>query len=88
MTAVVRDISDRIRVEAERQEMHQRLVEASRYAGMAEIATSVLHNVGNVLNSVNTSATIVSNTLLNSRVGGLRRATALMQAHEAESGPS
>ena len=32
------------------------LVEAARRAGMAEVATNVLHNVGNVLNSVQTSA--------------------------------
>jgi len=35
------------------------LIEASRRAGMAEVATTVLHNVGNVLNSVNVSATLV-----------------------------
>jgi HAMP domain-containing protein len=35
---------------------HKQLVEASRLGGMAEIATNVLHNVGNVLNSVNVSA--------------------------------
>ena len=34
------------------------LIAASRRAGMAEVATGVLHNVGNVLNSVNVSAEI------------------------------
>ncbi|MDZ4772790.1 MAG: ATP-binding protein [Planctomycetota bacterium] len=34
------------------------LVETARAAGMSEIATGVLHNVGNVLNSVNVSARI------------------------------
>jgi methyl-accepting chemotaxis protein len=32
---------------------NSQLVEASRHAGMAEVATGVLHNVGNVLTSVN-----------------------------------
>jgi signal transduction histidine kinase len=40
------------RVNAESQ---QELVRASRHAGMAEVATGVLHNVGNVLTSVNLS---------------------------------
>jgi hypothetical protein len=30
-------------------------VEVARKAGMAEVATGVLHNVGNVLNSINVS---------------------------------
>ena len=38
----------------------QRLMTLSRQAGMAEVATGVLHNVGNVLNSVNVSANIVA----------------------------
>ncbi len=36
------------------------LVDTARAAGMSEIATGVLHNVGNVLNSVNVSATLVA----------------------------
>ena len=41
------------------QSTQHQLVEASRRAGMSDVATSVLHNVGNVLNSVNVSATLV-----------------------------
>ena len=36
--------------------LQSELVVTSRQAGMAEVATGVLHNVGNVLNSVNVSA--------------------------------
>ena len=39
------------------------LVDSSRYAGMAEVATGVLHNVGNVLNSVNVSGNVISDRL-------------------------
>jgi signal transduction histidine kinase len=45
---------------AKREAMHKRLVDISRRAGMAEVATGVLHNVGNVLNSVNVAATVLS----------------------------
>jgi len=41
----------------ELKEVHSKLVESARHAGMAEVATNVLHNVGNVLNSVQTAAT-------------------------------
>ncbi len=39
--------------------MHKELVSASRQAGMAEIATGILHNVGNVLNSVTVSSELI-----------------------------
>jgi PAS domain S-box-containing protein len=86
LTAVVRDISERRRIEEERREMNGRLVSASRAAGMAEVATSVLHNVGNVLNSVNVSATLLADAARCSKVGGLGQAVDLMQAHAADLG--
>lgn len=43
--------------------LNEELVVAARRAGMAEVATSVLHNIGNVLNSVNVSVTVVSDRL-------------------------
>ena len=52
----------------------QQLVESARHAGMAEIATAVLHNVGNILNSVITSSQLMRNNLEGSRLEGLQRA--------------
>lgn len=49
------------------------LVEMSRAAGMAEVATGVLHNVGNVLNSVNVSCNLIVNQIRESRVGNVAR---------------
>lgn len=49
------------------------LVEMSRASGMAEVATGVLHNVGNVLNSVNVSATLIKDGLKQSRAGNLSK---------------
>jgi len=62
------------------------LVKTARSAGMAEIATSVLHNVGNVLNSVNVSATLVADTLRQSEVPSLARVTQMIGAHRPELG--
>ena len=53
---------------------------------MAEIATNVLHNVGNILNSVNVSAALVSSTLRTSRARGLTQAIQLMDEHAADLG--
>ena len=44
---------------SELREAQEQLVAAARRAGMAEIATNVLHNVGNILNSVNVAAEMV-----------------------------
>ncbi|WP_371134771.1 sensor histidine kinase [Pseudomonas sp. Q11] len=53
----------------------------SRQAGMAEIATTVLHNVGNVLNSVNVSAELVTSQMRTSRAQGLGKVAQLMNEH-------
>jgi two-component system, NtrC family, sensor kinase len=62
------------------------LVTAARQAGMAEIASNVLHNVGNVLNSVNISAGLVSAQLHASKAKGLARAVGLIDAHSEDLG--
>jgi signal transduction histidine kinase len=56
-------------------------LEIARRAGMADIATTVLHNVGNVLNSVNVSASVINDKVRKSGVGDLRRATAMLEQH-------
>jgi signal transduction histidine kinase len=62
----------------------RQLMEASHLAGMAEVASSVLHNVGNVLNSVNVSAATVAEMLDQSPIDGLARALAMMVEREAD----
>jgi signal transduction histidine kinase len=54
------------------------LRDVSRQAGMAEVATGVLHNVGNVLNSLGVSATLVLAGLRDSRVGNVQRVAKLL----------
>lgn len=80
----LRDITVRKSAEAEREQMQQRLIDISRQAGMAEIATGVLHNVGNVLNSVNVSVSIAVDRLRASRLTGLSRLTTLLREHERD----
>lgn len=67
-------------------EMQSELVATARQAGRAEIATNVLHNVGNVLNSVNTSAGLIGSTLRRSRLTGLARALQLLEQHAGDVG--
>jgi Signal transduction histidine kinase regulating C4-dicarboxylate transport system len=76
-----REISDRERAESQLEEAHTQLVETSRHAGMAEVATGVLHNVGNVLNSVNVSATLVSDRVRDSKAENLLKVATLLREH-------
>ncbi len=75
------DITEQKRIEGEQKEMQSKLVETSRLAGMAEVATGVLHNVGNVLNSVNVSATLITDRMQRSAVGDLAAVVELLQGH-------
>jgi len=66
--------------------VHEKLLETSRQAGMAEVATGVLHNVGNVLNSVNVSSTLIAENLRKSRLSHLARVVTLLHDHAADLG--
>ena len=67
----------------ERKRLENALVESSRLAGMAEVATDVLHNVGNVLNSINVSAQLMREQLDGSRLHTLHRVADLLAPHIA-----
>jgi PAS domain S-box-containing protein len=67
-------------------ESNREFQHVSRRVGMAEVATSVLHNVGNVLNSVNVSASLVTERLQHSKVPNLAKATEIMTAHAGDLG--
>ncbi|HWM88852.1 MAG TPA: ATP-binding protein [Kofleriaceae bacterium] len=85
LNAMARELEEREkerRVTAARAEtMQQELLAVSRMAGMAEVATGVLHNVGNVLTSLNVSVSVVGEKIRGSKVAALSRSVALFSAH-------
>jgi signal transduction histidine kinase len=82
----LRDITARKESGEELERVHKQLMTASRQAGMAEVATNVLHNVGNILNSVNISASLVIERVKQSKAPGLIRVAALLQEKGAAAG--
>jgi NO-binding membrane sensor protein with MHYT domain len=74
------------KIRLELKEAQGELLATARQAGMAEIANNVLHNIGNVLNSVNVSASLIGDRLRNSKSEGLAKAVQLMNAHAADLG--
>ena len=63
----------------ELEEIHKKLVEAAHRAGMAEVASNMLHNVGNVLNSAGVPAELIKETLNENRLVSLERACKLLE---------
>ena len=76
---VMEDLRDRKRTEEAMRELQASLLESSRKAGMSEIATGVLHNIGNVLNSVNVSANLMLEQLRRSRAASFSKAAELLR---------
>jgi PAS domain S-box-containing protein len=72
---------ERIRTEENVALLNIQLLTAARMAGMEEVASSVLHNVGNVLNTVNVSATTLTEKITHSRLAGIVPVAELLQNH-------
>lgn len=68
-------------VNAELKATYKKLMKTSHHAGMAEVATDILHNVGNVLNSINVSATLISEKIRNSEAVNLKKVADMIAEH-------
>ncbi|MBI3868398.1 MAG: PAS domain S-box protein [Verrucomicrobia bacterium] len=84
--AVTLDITARKNAEEKLTKAQKQLVETSRMAGMAEVATGVLHNVGNVLNSVNISSMLISEKLKKSKAALLDKVAGMLREHASDLG--
>ncbi len=86
LVCVAQDITERKRMEEEKLQLHEQLLDTSRKLGMAEVASGVLHNVGNVLNSINVSIGVITDLLKNSMVGDVSRISQLLEKHRENLG--
>jgi PAS domain S-box-containing protein len=76
---ISKDITVQKEFELELEKTHRELVSASRYAGMAEVATNVIHNVGNVLNSINVSVSQTDEIAKRLKINNLQRVATLIE---------
>jgi PAS domain S-box-containing protein len=75
---ISKDITAIKEAQAEVESAHKRLVQASRLAGMAEVASSVLHNVGNALNGINVCCSLAIDGLKQWNLNNLAKIPALL----------
>jgi PAS domain S-box-containing protein len=80
------DITEARRMEEALEKARKESIDASRMAGMAEVATGVLHNVGNVLNSLNVSAAVIGSSVRQSKADSLAKVAEMLRANAADLG--
>ena len=83
---VIRHARERRKSTVEREALTQQLMESSRRLGMAEVASDVLHNVGNVLNSLNVSAGLIAQHIRDMPIQDVNRTSDLLAAHQDDIG--
>jgi NO-binding membrane sensor protein with MHYT domain len=67
---------------ANKEALNEQMLINARQAGMSEVAVSVLHNVGNVLNSVNVSANLLAEKITESKLSMLSQLSAMVDEHK------
>jgi len=84
--AIARDTTERKRTEAKLKAAQEKLLETAREVGMAEVATGVLHNAGNVLNSVSVTAESIQKRVRNSKISYLADIVKLLRENADDLG--
>jgi PAS domain S-box-containing protein len=81
---ISKDVTAAKLIEAALEKTRNELIAASRAAGMAEVATGVLHNVGNVLVSINVATDSIASAMRHSKLDSLEKIAALFKEHEGD----
>lgn len=82
LSGAVVSVDKQKKAEANLNILNKQLIIAARRAGMAEVATSVLHNIGNVMNSVNVSSNSLMDVLQETTLSGLNEVATLLRDHQ------
>jgi len=84
--AIARDITERKRAEDKLKSAQEKLLETARDVGKAEVASGVLHNAGNVLNSISVTAESIEKRIRNSKISCLCDVVQLLRDNDKELG--
>lgn len=82
IVTIFNDMNDLILAQIEIKNQQQQMLAMAHQAGMSEITTSVMHNIGNILNSVNVSTEYINNLIGKSKISNLVKANEMLQEHK------
>ncbi len=83
---MVTDLTEQKAAAAKLEQTQKQLVDTARLAGKAEVATSVLHNVGNVLNSVTVTTSQLKKSVKDFKTSNLAQVAKLLAEHREDIG--
>lgn len=83
---LTREVTERKRAEIELKAAQEEMVATARKAGMAEVAADILHNIGNVLNSINISTTTIREKILATKTANLSKVVRILNDHMEDIG--
>jgi len=83
LVGIMLDISQRVEAEQRERVLQRQLRETSHQAGMAEVATGVLHNVGNALNSLGIAHATAQARVKDYQIDRVARVAAMLRANRA-----
>src|SRR5579863_9696762 len=81
LVGIILDITERVVAEQRERLLQKQLREASHQSGMAEVATGVLHNVGNVLNSLGVATSTVQARLKVAQFDRVEKIADMLESH-------
>jgi len=82
LTGIIIDIHKKKSAEEKIKELNNQIVSTARRAGMVEVATSILHNIGNILNSSNVSISLIKKGILHTYQERFIRIVGMLNAHK------
>ncbi len=82
LLSVIQNIGNQVGIFLEREYARKNMLETQRIAGISEVTTSMLHNIGNILNSVNVSLSLLEENCKNSKLNNLLLLRDLIKSHE------
>jgi signal transduction histidine kinase len=84
LTGATQDVTEMKLAEQEKELLQQELLRASHQAGMAEVSTELLHNMGNALSSLKTTTSVMEEALADFKTEGLLKASEMIEEHEGD----
>ena len=78
---LTKEIADRKLAQEELARLNTYIAEVSHRAGMSEVANSVIHNVGNALNSINVAVSTINAEIKSSPLANLPKIADLIKQH-------